>query len=81
MMGVKPRSAMYPQVIKNEADKKFSTSKNNSKTLGKEISFPGYILKQFGHCFIESEHTQFSCQNERFAQVSISDKKNILCKL
>ena len=30
-------------------------------------SFPGYILKLFGYCFIDFEHAQFECQNEKFS--------------
>ena len=39
VMGANLRSVVYPQVILNKADKQFSPSKYNWKTLGKVISF------------------------------------------
>ena len=39
---------------------------------------PGTILKWFGHCFIDFEHTQLGRQNEKFLQLSVCGKNKIL---
>ena len=56
------------QVIQKRLLNNFHIQKQHKNREGNfPGSFPGYILKLFGYCFIDFEHAQFECQNEKFS--------------